>query len=123
MKNKKKLKYLKLLNGEDIVGLEIKNSYWKYEIYHPVQVSSYRVEETGEIAFDFIPWSYSANTDHSKISKSHILGIFEAKNNLKEQYIAYLAFEKKREGFLEQPIIAKQEAIEQYLLKKNGQEH
>jgi len=116
-----KLKYLKLTNGEDIVGIKIEESYWSFKIKSPVQVSSYRIEETGEISFDFVPWSYSANTDLTIIKKKHILGIFDAKQHLKEQYVAYSQYEKHREDFLNQPLTIKQEAIEQYLIKQNLQ--
>ena len=81
----KKLKYIKLLNGEDIVGIEEGNTFWNFKIKSPVQISAYRIEETGEMAFDFIPWSYSANTDVTLIKKKHILGIFNANKHLREQ--------------------------------------
>lgn len=116
-----KLKYIKLLNGEDIAGLKMSEGMFSYTIRNPVQITSFKIEDTGEMAFEIVPWSYSANTDVTRISKKHIMAVFDAKQHLKEQYLAFLLYDKKREEFLNQPLNLKQEAIEQYYIKQQSQ--
>ena len=106
--------YLKLMNGDDIIGHLEKEDTNTVIIRDPIQVTTFRVDGSGEMIFDLNPWTFCANTELVTIKKDHFFGPFKATAYLQEQYSGYIKMEKDRSGFLEQSKDLRRAAFEAF---------
>lgn len=107
-----RLKYFKLLNGEDIIGIVVDETSDLLTIAEPVAITTFRMDGTSDLIFDMSPWTFHANTDIICLQRDQFIGPFPTKPYLQEQYAYFVKAEKQKDAFLDQNKDQRREAIE-----------